>query len=1093
MEEQSKKLTKSKKRRIKRKEKYISLKNIENQNRQAIINSLIKHNENEGQLTLNLQSMKYLNQKRNNKNKKNKVKYKKNIISESENSISDEENNSSSSNEKKTQEITKEQKLKNQNTIIEEIKKQRKEEEKKEEYEELKDIIIDDIPIYKPSEKSLILINRKKEIIEFRKNLPIIKQEDDIMYAINNCLVTIISGETGSGKSTQIPQFLYEKGYTNEIGNIIITQPRRVAARTLSMRLANELNVTLGNEVGYQIRFESYNFSNETKIKFVTDGILLKEIENDQLLSKYSVVIIDEAHERTVNSDLLIGFISQIIKLRYSLWRNGKKYFNQDKFVYPLRLVIMSATMSVSDFSENQIFLPYIKPKVVEIFSRQYKVNVFHSKHTLPDYLNEAFKLCVKIHKKLPEGNVLVFLTGKREILELCKKLNEEFSKNYFEENNENENIQNSKNETSNNNIKLEEEIMNDNENNIKEKEKENIENSKKEISNNKIKLEEEIMNDNENNIKENENIENLNKKEKSYNPVIILPLYSSMSVEDQMKIFTEHKGKRMFVISTNIAETSLTIPSIKYVIDSGKVKKRIYKSGLSFSTFEIEWISQSSANQRMGRAGRTMEGYCYRLYSTGLLNKMEKFTQPQICSSPLSQIILTLKSMNVKNIHKFPFLTKPNNFFLYKGIEHLIVLDALKCNDNENEVRINKILNLLKLNKENDDNELNDSTIITDIGRLMSKFPIEPKFSKLLIMSKGFNLIEYFIIIVSFLAIENPFDFSSMKLSYKEYIDELKNLHIYHSNSDIICYLNLLILLYKNKTSKIIINERKYEEIKNLVNQLYSICQNIFKNKLRKINELSLPNKEQQNLIMQILLCGFIDNLARKKILYDDVGNTINEKNTQILKKKTIYECNENNIECKLHYFSVLNENFPELILYKEIISENGKSYLQFLSTINKEWLYNIGGSLIKSSLSISFKEPYYNKYTDSLYCFVNITYGYKNWDIPNVAVEMNKNDINYFRYFSRLLLEGEILTEMKQYKMKLNSNPNIITNKFSDMYTKVNRLISILKDHNITSKELLINKLKVDNKFLKEIILMWYDDLKIKNNIKLNWPFLK
>ena len=170
-----------------------------------------------------------------------------------------------------------------------------------------------------------------------------------------------------------------------------------------------------------------------------------------------------------------------------------------------------------------------------------------------------------------------------------------------------------------------------------------------------------------------------------------------------------------------------------------------------------------------------------------------------------------------------------------------------------------------------------------------------------------------------------------------------------------------------------------------------------------------------------------------------------------------------------------------------------NGKSYLHFLSTINKEWLYNIGGSLIKSSLSISYKEPYYNKYTDSLYCFVNITYGYKNWDIPNVAVEMNKNDINYFRYFSRLILEGEIITELKKYKMKLNSNPNIITNKLSDMYTKVNRLISSLKDQNITSKELLINKLKEDNKFLKEIILMWYDDLKIKNYIKINWPFLK
>ena len=148
-----------------------------------------------------------------------------------------------------------------------------------------------------------------------------------------------------------------------------------------------------------------YN-KNNTKIKFVTDGILLKEIQNDQLLFNYSVVIINEAHERTVNSDLLIGFISQIIKLRYSLWRKGKKYFNNDKFVYPLRLVIMSTTLSVSDFSESNIFLPYIKPKVVEISSRQFKVNVIHSKITKPDYLEESFKLCIKIHRKLPEGNV---------------------------------------------------------------------------------------------------------------------------------------------------------------------------------------------------------------------------------------------------------------------------------------------------------------------------------------------------------------------------------------------------------------------------------------------------------------------------------------------------------------------------------------------------------------------------------------------------------------------------------------------------------------------------------------------------------------
>ena len=462
MEEQSKKLSKSKKRRIKRREKYISLKNIENQKRQEIINSLIEHNKKEGQYTLNLLSVKNLGRKRK-KSKTQKKNNKNSISSEESNEENDNKSIISSSSEKESEKdkinkniVSKEKKLKNQEELLSKIKEERKKEEQLEEYLELKDIIIDDIPIFKPSEKDLIYIKRTEKIINSRINLPILKQEDEIMYAINNCLVTIICGETGSGKSTQIPQFIYEKGYTNIIGNIIITQPRRISARSLSMRLSEELNVVFGNEVGYQIRFENLYNENNTKIKFVTDGILLKEIENDQLLSKYSVVIIDEAHERTVNSDLLIGFISQIIKLRYSLWRKGKKYSNSNKFIYPLRLVIMSATLSVSDFSESNIFLPFIQPKVVEVSSRQFKVNVIHSKNTKPNYMEEAFKLCVKIHRKLPDGNVLVFLTGKKEILELCKKLTEEFSKNYIEKTK----INNDNNNENPNMIKPEEEII---------------------------------------------------------------------------------------------------------------------------------------------------------------------------------------------------------------------------------------------------------------------------------------------------------------------------------------------------------------------------------------------------------------------------------------------------------------------------------------------------------------------------------------------------------------------------------------------------------------------------------------------------------
>ena len=198
-----------------------------------------------------------------------------------------------------------------------------------EELEEIKPYLLGDNSLFIPSQNSSVVIQRTPEIISQREKLPIISQEHDIMYAINNSLVTIICGETGSGKSTQIPQFLYERGYTKEIGKIAITQPRRVAARSLAVRLREEMCMPGG--VGYQVRYEKDNISEKTEIKFVTDGILLKELENDSTLSQYSVIIIDEAHERTINSDLLIGFISQIIKIRYLLWKKNMKIWKKKK------------------------------------------------------------------------------------------------------------------------------------------------------------------------------------------------------------------------------------------------------------------------------------------------------------------------------------------------------------------------------------------------------------------------------------------------------------------------------------------------------------------------------------------------------------------------------------------------------------------------------------------------------------------------------------------------------------------------------------------------------------------------------------------
>lgn len=1086
METGQKKISKNKKKRMAKRTKYISLKNIQNERRKIVIQSLIEHNRNEGQLISQLSSSKNLGFKRKKSplklntptynNKQNKEHNDIDIDYENELSLSH-SLSSSSLNEIKEKEDIKQNEVKAmtnelkeldpnvEKEIITKIHEIRERERLTEEIEEMKGIIYEEGTILLPKESDLILPIRKEKINESRKQLPVIRQEHDIMYAIDNSLVTIICGETGSGKSTQIPQFIYEKGYTKTIGKIAITQPRRVAARALAQRVADELNVKLGQEVGYQIRYESNYISQRTVIKFCTDGILLKELESDQLLSGYSVIIIDEAHERTINTDLLIGFLSQIIKIRYALWKKESSYVN-GKRVLPLRLVIMSATLRVDEFTQSKIFKPKIEPRVVEVSSRQFPVSIYYSKQTYEDYISEAFKLCCKIHRRLPEGNVIVFLTGKREIMDLCYKLTQEFTKEH------NDNYHNKTSDSKHSNQVL------SNTNNEEKQQQHTI----------PLEEEERILNEIDNNQHD-------ESPEFNYKPVIVLPLYSSMSPEDQMKIYQDYLSKRMMVIATNVAETSLTIPNVRYVVDSGRVKKKMYKSGLSFSTFSIQWVSQASANQRSGRAGRTCAGFCYRLYSNGLYVKMDKYSEPQIASCPLNQVFLMLKSMNVTNIQSFPFISQPNKLFIDKAIDHLSVIGALDSNEDENSLRMTNISKLITDNA-NNDNELNgqngsmDSTKINDLGRLMIKFPIEPKLSKMLIMANSFSLIEYMIIIVSFLSIENPFDFN---ISYKELIEIYKSLQVINETSDIITYLNLVIITFKSKQTLIQINKRKLDEITNLSNQLCSICSKLFnKSIIINYSSLPIPTNEHQGLIMQIFLCGFIDSIARKKTLYDSQGNQLNNIKDQILKKKIVYEANDTNFECKMHPLSVLNGNLPEYIIYKEIIKDQ-KTYLICNSAIKPEWLYNIGGSLVKQSIAHEYKEPFYNKKTDSLYCYADIIYGYKQWAIPHVVVEMKKDDFNYYRYMARFILEGEIIEAMKDFKTKLNDNPNIITNKFSDMYLKVNRLVNSLKSNEINTKERLVQKLRNEKNYLKDIVLMWFDDIYTRNQLKINWPFVK
>jgi ATP-dependent RNA helicase DHX37/DHR1 len=304
------------------------------------------------------------------------------------------------------------------------------------------------------AKKKVVLVTRPPEVENARLLLPIVTEEQPIMEAVLLNTVVVICGETGSGKTTQVPQFLFEAGFgspesgtlhtklffclssynvADNPGMIGITQPRRVAAMSMASRVAHELSLS-SSRVSYQIRYDA-TVSPSTSIKFMTDGVLLRELASDFLLSKYSVLIIDEAHERSMNTDILIGVLSRVVKLRESMWRDGKDtkvrtthalYDSWLTYSQPLRLIIMSATLRISDFVDNTTLFS-TPPPVIKVPARQYPVTVHFNRRTVSDYVSEAIRKASKIHARLPPGGVLIFLTGQNEISGVCKKLEEKY------------------------------------------------------------------------------------------------------------------------------------------------------------------------------------------------------------------------------------------------------------------------------------------------------------------------------------------------------------------------------------------------------------------------------------------------------------------------------------------------------------------------------------------------------------------------------------------------------------------------------------------------------------------------------------------
>ncbi|EPQ27924.1 uncharacterized protein PFL1_04668 [Pseudozyma flocculosa PF-1] len=452
-----------------------------------------------------------------------------------------------------------------------------------------------------------------------RKSLPVYALREELLDAIAEHQVLIVVGETGSGKTTQLPQFLHEAGYTRGGKKVGCTQPRRVAAMSVAARVAEEMGVRLGRECGYSIRFEDCT-SDVTVLKYMTDGMLLREFLTEPDLGAYSALIIDEAHERTLSTDVLFGLVKDIARFRPDL-----------------KLLISSATLDAEKFSEYFDDAP-----IFYVPGRRYPVDIHYTPQPEANYLHAAITTVFQIHTTQPKGDILVFLTGQDEI----------------------------------------------------DAAMENLQETSRALGNKIPEL-------------------------------IVCPIYANLPSEMQAKIFEPTpEGARKVVLATNIAETSITIDGVVFVIDPGFVKQNSYNPKTGMAALTVVPCSRASANQRAGRAGRVGPGKCFRLFTKwAFQNELDENTTPEIQRTNLANVVLLLKSLGINDLLNFDFLDPPPTDTLMRSLELLYALGAL-----------------------------NDKGELTKLGRRMAEFPVDPQISKAILASEQYACTEEVLSIVSIL-----------------------------------------------------------------------------------------------------------------------------------------------------------------------------------------------------------------------------------------------------------------------------------------------------------------------------------------------------
>ena len=651
--------------------------------------------------------------------------------------------------------------------------------------------------------------------VTYPEQLPVSQKKDDIKQAIANNQVVIIAGETGSGKTTQIPKMCLElgRGVDGYIGH---TQPRRLAARSVANRIAEEMQCELGQQVGFKIRF-SDQVSDNSYIKLMTDGILLAEIQQDRYLNQYDTIIIDEAHERSLNIDFILGYLKNLLPKRPDL-----------------KVIITSATIDPERFSKHFDDAP-----IIEVSGRTFPVEVRYRPTTDinkdemeadGDQLQGIFDAVDELCDEGP-GDILIFMNGEREIRDTADALSKR-------------------------------------------------------------------------NLKGTD----------------VLPLYSRLSNAEQNRIFAPH-SRRHIILATNVAETSLTVPGIRYVIDPGTARISRYSYRTKVQRLPIEPISQASANQRKGRCGRIEAGICIRLYSEEDFNSRPEFTDPEILRTNLASVILQMLGLGLGDMQQFPFVQAPDSRNINDGLTLLEELEAIKP---------------AKRHKK---------TELTNSGRSLSRLPVDPRLAKMVLTADGLGALREVIIIVAALSIQDPRERPQEK---RGAADE-KHGRFDDPDSDFIAFLNLWNYLeeqqselsnsqFRKLCQKDFLAYMRIREWQDIVYQLSTVC-----------NEMGMKattNVADSERIHQSLLSGMLSHIGFKD-------------------EKQIYKGARNS---QFHIFpgSGLFKKSPKWIMAAELV-ETSKLYARINARIDLKWVEGFAQHLVKRSYS----EPHWEKKPGAVIAF--------------------------------------------------------------------------------------------------------------------------